>query len=426
MKVGGYYTRCASSEDVVINIFTPLITNSMTGGGFITLINSSGALAGGFGSKANFGFNTSKSSNGTVKGTINSIIRRMEKDLNSTDSVLHVYQIKGNAMTSLTVNAATATNAGSATFIGNANIQDVTYSDPTTPEYKAFYKASTLCPTCTGTNSPVVDGSGGATLKVEVLDLGEPGKMDRIAITVNKKDGGIWFYSNWNGTQAVDQQLAGGNIKVSSGFVPGTGLTTAVLTSSQSPSVKGQSVVFKATITQNSGTAVPTGTVAFYNGNKLLGSASVTTVGGVTSASFTTSTLPIGSHTITAYYGGDSRFTSNASSLIQEVKASAILINQAVTMNNVIQDEVADAKFGLTAFPNPSRTQFSVHLESSDRNGKITLRVFDISGRTVGVIPNLMAGQTVQLGNEYRPGIYFVEMIQGKNRTQVKLLKAVD
>jgi hypothetical protein len=102
-----------------------------------------------------------------------------------------------------------------------------------------------------------------------------------------------------------------------------------------------------------------------------------------------------------------------------------ITLNQAVPMNRVVQEAV-DAKFGLTAFPNPSRAQFNVHLESSDRNGRITLRVFDLQGRIVRVIPNLTAGQTVQLGSEYRPGIYFVEMIQGKNRTQVKLLKAVD
>jgi hypothetical protein len=89
----------------------------------------------------------------------------------------------------------------------------------------------------------------------------------------------------------------------------------------------------------------------------------------------------------------------------------------------VVNDQ-EDAKFKLRVFPNPAPTQFNVHLESSDRATKISLRVFDLQGRTVQVISNLTAGQTVQLGSAYKPGIYFVEMIQGNNRTQVKLLKA--
>jgi hypothetical protein len=52
--------------------------------------------------------------------------------------------------------------------------------------------------------------------------------------------------------------------------------------------------------------------------------------------------------------------------------------------------------------------------------------VLDVSGRTVRVIPNLAAGETVQLGSEYRPGIYFVEMVQGSNRTQIRLVKDKD
>jgi hypothetical protein len=88
--------------------------------------------------------------------------------------------------------------------------------------------------------------------------------------------------------------------------------------------------------------------------------------------------------------------------------------------------KVKDAVFGFTAYPNPSRTQFSVRLESSDRSATISLRVLDVSGRTVRVIPNLAAGETVQLGSEYRPGIYFVEMVQGSNRTQIRLVKDKD
>lgn len=92
---------------------------------------------------------------------------------------------------------------------------------------------------------------------------------------------------------------------------------------------------------------------------------------------------------------------------------------------NIAVPEVTNATFGLKAFPNPSATQFNVQLQSSNTTDKITLRVFDVNGRTVRVMQSLTAGQTVQLGSAYRPGIYFVEMLQGKARTQVKLLKAI-
>jgi hypothetical protein len=93
---------------------------------------------------------------------------------------------------------------------------------------------------------------------------------------------------------------------------------------------------------------------------------------------------------------------------------------------NTAVPKVITMKFQLKVFPNPSATQFNVQPQSSNTTDKITLRVFDISGRTVQVIPNLDAGQTIQLGNKYRPGIYFVEMIQGKNLKQVKLVKTID
>jgi hypothetical protein len=91
------------------------------------------------------------------------------------------------------------------------------------------------------------------------------------------------------------------------------------------------------------------------------------------------------------------------------------------------QIELAQAaKFNLTAFPNPSASYFNVKLESSNATERITLRVIDLQGRVVRLMQNLTAGQTVQLGSEYRPGVYFVEMIQGGNRKQLQLIKRIN
>jgi hypothetical protein len=113
---------------------------------------------------------------------------------------------------------------------------------------------------------------------------------------------------------------------------------------------------------------------------------------------------------------------AGGSIVIHEVKKTTS--NQAITVNTIVQEE-ADAKFGLTVFPNPSRSQFNIHLQSNNTTDKITLNMIDVSGRSIQVLTNLYAGQTIQIGDNYRPGIYFVEMMQGKNHKQVKLLKVI-
>ena len=73
--------------------------------------------------------------------------------------------------------------------------------------------------------------------------------------------------------------------------------TTTALVASPSSSVFGQSVTFTATVT---GAGTPTGTVTFKDGSTTLGTGTLSTSGSVTTATFTTSTLAVGSHSITA------------------------------------------------------------------------------------------------------------------------------
>lgn len=86
----------------------------------------------------------------------------------------------------------------------------------------------------------------------------------------------------------------------------------------------------------------------------------------------------------------------------------------------------ATPEFNLRAYPNPSSSQFNVQIESSNRNEKIQLRVMDMNGRVIEVFNNLSANQSLKLGGNYRPGMYVVEMIQGDERKQLKLIKQPD
>ncbi|SEP64997.1 HYR-like domain-containing protein [Flavobacterium urocaniciphilum] len=185
--VTGYYCRNSSDENALVTISKPLGDLFITGGGYLTLANSSGIKAGTIGTKNNYGFNVKYNKNKTsLQGNINTIIRRIEND------GLHVYQVKGNSMTSLSV---TTNCPKKAVFVGKANIQDIT--NPL--------------------NVIAVDGN--ATLQVTMTDYGEPGNNDQIAITVWNKNGGLWYASNWNGTTTVEQKIGGGNLKVHGGQV---------------------------------------------------------------------------------------------------------------------------------------------------------------------------------------------------------------
>jgi hypothetical protein len=84
------------------------------------------------------------------------------------------------------------------------------------------------------------------------------------------------------------------------------------------------------------------------------------------------------------------------------------------------------SKFDLKATPNPTTSRFNVKLESPNTKDPMTLKVIDLSGKVIEVRNNLVAGQTLQLGNNYRPGMYFVELIQGDKRRIVKLVKQPD
>ncbi|MBI5029562.1 MAG: Ig-like domain repeat protein [Chloroflexi bacterium] len=90
--------------------------------------------------------------------------------------------------------------------------------------------------------------------------------------------------------------------------------TTHTLTSSQNPSILGQSVTFTAQVT-STGPITPTGTVTFTVDSDA--PFAQTLVNGATA--FSTSSLSIGTHIITATYGGDTNYNGSAKSGAQNV-----------------------------------------------------------------------------------------------------------
>ena len=92
-----------------------------------------------------------------------------------------------------------------------------------------------------------------------------------------------------------------------------TSATTTTLVSSQNPANLGVSVTFTATVT-TVGTNPPTGTVTFNDSGTAIGTGTLATVAGAQVATFATSTLTVGTHSITATYGGDANNSASTSS----------------------------------------------------------------------------------------------------------------
>ncbi len=177
-RVEGWYTRDKAYDNVVVNVSKPIASAFITGGGYLVNQSSAGLYAGDAGERTNFGFNVKYNKAGTnLQGSINAIMRKGTG----------VYQVKGNAMNSLT--SKVTGSPKTATFTGKANIQNIT--DPQ--------------------NVQPIDGN--ATLQVTMSDYGEPGTGDKIGITVLNKSGGLWFASAWSGTQTLEQLLGGGNLQ---------------------------------------------------------------------------------------------------------------------------------------------------------------------------------------------------------------------
>jgi len=91
--------------------------------------------------------------------------------------------------------------------------------------------------------------------------------------------------------------------------------TTTTLVSSLNPSTHGTAVTFTATITPAFGGAV-TGTVNFKDGSTIIGTG---TVNAARKATFTTSALTVGTHSITAVYPASTNLKSSFSTAVHQV-----------------------------------------------------------------------------------------------------------
>ncbi len=145
--------------------------------------------------------------------------------------------------------------------------------------------------------------------------------------------------------------------------------TVTSISASSLSQTTGSVVTFSATV--SSGSGVPFGGVSFYDGNSLLGTTALTAAGTTT---FSTASLTTGSHSITAVFNANSRFSASSSAALS-VTANVAGGNLGSVMNS------------LTMYSNPSAFTFLVARIGSWAGSPAGTVTFLDSGEILGVAP---------------------------------------
>lgn len=172
------------------------------------------------------------------------------------------------------------------------------------------------------------------------------------------------------------------------------------LASGGSPSLAGTAVLLTATVT-GSGGGTPTGTVVFKEGTSTLGTA---TLNGTGVATFSTSSLVPGQHSITAAYGGDTlNLPATSAVLTQTVQegttttltssANPALVGAPVVLTAKVSAAISGTPTGTVTFKDGSTTLGSAALNN------LGIATFSATGLAAGsqTIVAVYSGDTINL-----------------------------
>jgi hypothetical protein len=92
------------------------------------------------------------------------------------------------------------------------------------------------------------------------------------------------------------------------------------------------------------------------------------------------------------------------------------------TAKKGVVSEVAGAVPSAVIGPNPSGSHFTLRPAATNGSGDLQVRVLDVHGKLLYTATG-PAGKQYRFGEGFKPGLYFVEIVQGANRSTVKVVK---
>jgi hypothetical protein len=288
--------------------------------------------------------------------------------LDNTTVLATVSAVNGTAVYT-TTSLAAGSHSLSATYSGDANWQAASTLTPYTQTVKALTTTSV-----TAQPSPVASGQSvtitatvspaGATGTVQFLD--GPTVLGTVALSAGSaalstsalSAGSHTITANYSGDSGNNPSSGMANLTVKKP-------TITTVSSNNNPQQYGIAVQLIAQVSP----AAATGTVQFFDGAQPLGSASLS--GGT--VTLATSTLALGSHSITCVYSGDAAYAGGASSALTETITKGV------------------PSLSLSSSPNPSSTGQSV---------SITVQIFQTSATgTIQFLDNTTVLATVNAVN---------------------------
>jgi hypothetical protein len=238
--------------------------------------------------------------------------------------------LSGNTATFTTTSLATGSHNITANYAGNAN-----YAASTSPVLTQTVNAAPLATTTTtitSSNNPstfgqsvtftatVTTGTGTPTGTVTFFDgatnigTGTLSGNTATFTTTSLATGSHNITANYAGNANYAASTSPVLTQTVNAAPPATTVTT--ITSSLNPSIFGQGVTISVVVKKANGTTVTSGIVTFYDGTAFLGTGDLS---GFDSIHYFTTAYAIGSHNITATFGGNSSYAASTSSILIQV-----------------------------------------------------------------------------------------------------------
>lgn len=178
--------------------------------------------------------------------------------------------------------------------------------------------------------------------------------------------------------------------------------TQVALSAVSNPSGLGDKVTFTAIVSETQGTGVPTGTVTFYDGSTAISGDVTMTTNGI--ATFSTTALTLGQHTINATYSGDNNNAASTATLTQTVlQTTSVLVSSSLNPAAVTQNVTFTATVSATSPVTSGTVTFydgSSVLGTAEvgANSKATLTISTLTGGAHTIIAKF-AGDTSNQGS---------------------------